>query len=181
MAGPLTGMYAAMAQGQPAARPATFGPLEEMAYQKWKATLPKGLQYEGDYDLRGFYKQNPDFSVDNPTQHMTDEFKLPNHPTFSDESKFYGPNTAQMGGHWNGDVFTPNTPMKRRVDETPGTLAPDPRNVDRREPESYSDFVRLFGHPPVSRVTPEMPFRDRMQEGPSPPVGRLEMAYRSQK
>lgn len=57
----------------------------------------------------------------------------------------------------------------------------DPRNVDRREPESYSDFVRLFGQPPVSRTPPVMPFRDREQAGPSPPVGRLEMAYRRQK
>ncbi len=61
------------------------------------------------------------------------------------------------------------------------TLAPDPRNMDRREPESQSDFSRLFGQPPASRTPPVMPFRDRMQEGPSPPVGRLEMAYRSQK
>jgi hypothetical protein len=151
-----------------------------MAYQKWKANLPRELQYEGDYDLRGFYKQNPDFSA-SPGQHMTDEFKLPNHPTFSDESRFYSPNTAQMGGHWQGDVFLPNTPLKRRVDETSDVIPPDPRNVDRREPESYSDFVRLFSQPPVRRDIPEMPFRDREQAGPSPPVGRLEMAYRRQK
>lgn len=60
-------------------------------------------------------------------------------------------------------------------------LAPDPRNVDRREPESYSDFVRLFSQPPVNRTPPAMSFRDRMQDGPSPPVGRLEMAFRGQK
>ena len=91
-----------------------------MAYQRWRATLPKNLQYEGDYDLRGFYQKNPAFSVDQPGQHMTDEFKLPNHPTFSDESKYYSPSTARLGGHWEGNVFIPNSlAYKQRVDETP--------------------------------------------------------------
>src|SRR4029078_4835952 len=38
-----------------------LSPGEEGNYQAWKASLPKELQYEGDYDLRGFYKKNPNF------------------------------------------------------------------------------------------------------------------------
>lgn len=93
---------------------------QEAAYQQWKATLPPRLQYEGNYDLRGFWQKNPNFSVDKPGQHMTDEFKLPNHPTFSDESKYFGPETRHLAGHWNGDVYTPYDPrFKDTVDETP--------------------------------------------------------------
>lgn len=61
------------------------------------------------------------------------------------------------------------------------TIPPDPRNVDRREPQSLEDFVRLFSQPPVNRNPQGGPFRDPMQAGPEPPRGRLETAYRSQK
>ena len=39
-------------------------------------------------------------------QHFTDEFKLPTHPTFSDESIYS--NETTKGGHWNGDKFQPS-------------------------------------------------------------------------
>ena len=98
-----------------------LSPSEESKYQAWKSTLPDRLKYEGDYDLRGFWKKNPNFSVDTPGQHMTDEFKLPNHPTFSDESRYYNEKTKHLGGHWEGDVYIPNdTRFKKRVDESPG-------------------------------------------------------------
>lgn len=94
-------------------------PPDDRDYQAWRAKLPKELQYEGDYDLRGFYGKHPDFTAA-PGQHMTDEFKRPNHPTFSDESRYYNPQTAYLGGHWDGDVFIPNdTRYKKRVDERP--------------------------------------------------------------
>ena len=34
--------------------------------------------------------------------HYTDKFKLPNHPTFSDESIYSNSNTP--GGHWHNDL-----------------------------------------------------------------------------
>jgi hypothetical protein len=94
-------------------------PAQEKAYQAWRAKLPRPLQYEGDYDLRGFYQANPTFKA-TAGQHLTDEFKLPNHPTFSDESRYYNADTAHLGGHWDGDVFVPNDPRyKQPVDERP--------------------------------------------------------------
>lgn len=78
---------------------------KEQAYQKWKQTLPKNLQYEGDYDLRGFYKDNPNFNVANPEQHLTDKYKKPNHPTFSVESKYY--KEGMPAGTWDGDTYVP--------------------------------------------------------------------------
>jgi hypothetical protein len=99
-----------------------LAPDEETAYKKWKATLPPRLQSETDYDLRGFFKENPTFSVNTPGQHMTDKFKLPNHETFSNESKYYNDQTAIKGGTWsegpNGtSIFTPNDPKRQPIVE----------------------------------------------------------------
>ncbi len=106
-----------------------LSPDQETSYQAWKATLPQNLQSEDDYDLRGFYQKNPTFSAADPAQHMTDEFKLPNHKTFSDESRYYNAQTAPYGGHWtregNNDVFVPNDlSKKQKIVETPDEQDP---------------------------------------------------------
>ena len=97
----------------PSVRTTKFDDTTENKYQQWRASLPKNLQYEGDYDLRGFYKENPDFNINDSEQHLTDKWKLPNHPTFSDESVYYKGN-ENYGGKWKsydyGDVYTPNNP-----------------------------------------------------------------------
>ncbi len=97
-----------------------LSPAEEIAYQKWRATMPARLQETRDYDLKGFWKKNPNFSLDAPGQHMTDEFKLPTHDTFSNESKYYNPETARYGGRWidrGNDTwdFVPNDPSHKRA------------------------------------------------------------------
>ena len=96
-----------------------LSPAEESQYAAWKQKLPGRLQSESDYDLKGFWKKNPNWSPDNPEAHMTDEFKLPNHPTFSNESRYYNAATQNVGGRWNGDVYVPNNPgFKDGVDES---------------------------------------------------------------
>lgn len=61
---------------------------------------------EQDYDLKGYYdslKANPKESG-----HLPDDFKKPNHPTFSNQSKYHVPIT-QEGGEWSEDgEFTPS-------------------------------------------------------------------------
>jgi len=117
------GSYAAFAGQMQQYPPGTFAqtqlsPQDEARFQAWKATLPPRLQYEGDYDLHGFYQQNPSWSLDQPEAHMTDEFKLPNHPTFSNESRRYNEATKHLGGHWEGNSFIPNDlRYRQRVDE----------------------------------------------------------------
>lgn len=118
-------VYGASARAEPPAVDSTkLSSQEEAAYQAWKATLPERLRYEGDYDLRGFYRKNPAFSVDKPGEHMTDEFKLPNHPTFSNESRYYDDATKMFGGRWMDQPggafsFIPNdVANKPRIDET---------------------------------------------------------------
>lgn len=100
---------------------------EQMSYdEKWGDKAKADLF---DYDLQGFHKDNPDY-IGAPGQHLTDEFKKPNHPTFSDESKYHGvssekhsesddPNSIfegkkYEGGHWemlenNKFAFTPGS------------------------------------------------------------------------
>ncbi len=79
--------------------------LEDANYQSWRRTLPTNLQYEGDYNLKQFWKDNPDFKVNDPQQHMTDKYKKPNHPTFSVESMYYKP--GMKAGYWEGDKYIP--------------------------------------------------------------------------
>jgi hypothetical protein len=56
-----------------------------------------------DYDMTGYISKYgvPDQSKG---QHLTDEFKLPNHPTFSTNSKYSTP--EQPGGEWKQENNT---------------------------------------------------------------------------
>ena len=75
-----------------------LGAAGEAAYTTWKKSLPKNLQNESDYDLRGFYKKYGEKAIEEG-QHLTDEFKKPNHPTFSKESKYY--KKGLWAGEWD--------------------------------------------------------------------------------
>lgn len=70
-------------------------PEQEQAYQAWRAALPADLQNEQDYDLRGAFLAS---AKANGRLHMTDQFKKPNHVTFSDGSQYS--NAATPGGRW---------------------------------------------------------------------------------
>ena len=75
---------------------------EEQKYQQWKQKLPGDLKNDNDYDLRGQYKADPNVAP-SERMHFTDEFKKPNHITFSDQSKYNDPANGVVGGHWEGD------------------------------------------------------------------------------
>ncbi len=109
----------------------SLDPSMEAKFQQWKATLPTRLQSDSDYDLRGFFRKNPNWSLDQPDAHMTDEFKLPNHPTFSNESRNFNPETKHLAGKWNGDVFVPfDSRYKRRTDESANPVPTPEGGVD---------------------------------------------------
>lgn len=74
-------------------------PIEQKQYEMWKSKLPKNLQWEGDYDLKGLWKSNPKVKPSS-NLHFPDTYKLPNHPTFSNESKYYDSVTPGVGGYW---------------------------------------------------------------------------------
>src|SRR3569833_4088501 len=66
--------------------------------------LPNPTAAMPDYDMAAYVAKygQPDQSKG---QHLTDEFKLPNHITFSTDSNYS--NDAQKGGEWKkqGDVW----------------------------------------------------------------------------
>jgi len=94
---------------------------QEIEYQKWKNKLPKNLQYEGDYDLRGLWKENPN-AQPSANLHFTDKYKLPNHKTFSDESIYFNPSTKKYAGKWvetnkSWDYIPYDTSVKKQISE----------------------------------------------------------------
>lgn len=89
-----------------------------MDYKEWLAYKSQlegrdVSQDEHDYDLEGYYnslKANP-----NESGHLPDTFKKPNHPTFSDQSKFHVP-VIQQGGSWaEGDKGFKFSPSQQNI------------------------------------------------------------------
>lgn len=69
-------------------------PAQEAAFQKWAKANPRlGNTY--DYDARGFWLHGAKAAANG---HGDDEWKKPNHPTFSTGSDYSGPYTP--GGVW---------------------------------------------------------------------------------
>ncbi len=91
-----------------------LSPQDEAAFQSWTQQQSKavGRDVSGDtydYDLRGWWQANPNASLSGG--HLTDQFKKPNHPTFSDQSQYHGVDGMQ-GGQWQQQsdgsyAFTP--------------------------------------------------------------------------
>lgn len=80
-----------------------LGDDEESKFQQWKkVNAPKDSG--ADYDLRGAYKEGA--RADPKNGHWPDTFKKPNHPTFSNQSK-YAKDAPDKAGSWNGDTYVP--------------------------------------------------------------------------
>jgi hypothetical protein len=75
-----------------------LSPEQEAQFQRW-AIASGRIADLYDYDLRGAWLMG----AAKAGGHLPDTFKKPNHPTFSDESKYHGP--GAFGGHWQGDTF----------------------------------------------------------------------------
>jgi len=65
-----------------------------------------------DYDMRGWWLAHRGQPIPAEGVHFEDTYKLPNHPTFSDESKVHGVD-GFTGGTWGReeggkDTFTPS-------------------------------------------------------------------------
>lgn len=80
-----------------------LAPAQERAFQDWTATQSKAVGRDiskdnYDYDMRGWFAKNG--AVDLKGGHLTDEFKKPNHPTFSTQSQYHGAE-GNEGGEWS--------------------------------------------------------------------------------
>ncbi len=106
-----------------------LSPADEVKFQEWKKVYAPRDSGQ-DYDLRGAFQAG--IKPDPKTGHWPDTFKLPNHPTFSDESKY-----AKYGnpGHWNGDTFVPAKPLTQAEADTKERAAIR-AEFDRRFPQA---------------------------------------------
>src|SRR5215471_15440131 len=78
-----------------------------------------------DYDMQGWWKENG--SKDLTGAHLTDKYKKPNHPTFSDQSIYHGTD-GQMGGHWIQE------------DDKSWSFAPGSANMRNHGPDKLQDY-----------------------------------------
>jgi len=95
-----------------------LNPAQEQQYQEWSNKLAEDRGWSPneitrDYDMRGYWLKYAGAQSNQPNGHFTDEFKKPNHPTFSTESKYSGQDNY-IGGKWqeNKDgswAFTPSS------------------------------------------------------------------------
>ncbi len=72
-----------------------LSPVEEQQFQAWKQKNAPNDSGE-DYDLRGLFKAGQGTDA---RGHSTDQFKKPNHPTFSPQSQYHGVG-GNVGGDW---------------------------------------------------------------------------------
>lgn len=105
-----------------------------------------------DYDLRGAWK---DGAAKSENGHLPDTFKKPNHPTFSDESKYSGVD-GNTGGKW------------KQLDGGKWEFAPSQtnlRNMPAGELEAYlkrADPDVTLRLPDAPKSTPELMFPTMM-------------------
>jgi len=87
-----------------------LSPKDEMEFQVWAHDKSSDLNREilndlQDYDLRGYWKERGKVEdLSNPSAHLPDKYKKPNHPTFSTDSKYSGlvqDGVKYMGGQWS--------------------------------------------------------------------------------
>jgi hypothetical protein len=76
---------------------------EKKEFDTWVAKESKRqgrniMMDKGAYDIQGFWKSG-DYKNMDKDNHGTDDWKKPNHPTFSNESKYHGIN-GFYGGNW---------------------------------------------------------------------------------
>lgn len=80
--------------------------MDEFKFRQWVKdnAIPFNPDQQGqDYDMRGFYQgmqqQNPkaqtQMNENDNRMHFTDYWKMPSHESFSNESKYAGPNTPR--------------------------------------------------------------------------------------
>jgi hypothetical protein len=124
-------------------------PPEEARFQQWKARYAP--QDSGDdYDLRGAFKAG--FTPDPATGHWLDTYKKPNHPTFSDQSRYAPYGTP---GTWRGDTFVPPAPPAQPEGSVLGQMDAGRQAQEEGTPSGIAFIpspppvgTRLRGEPP---------------------------------
>jgi hypothetical protein len=103
---------------------------QEDAFRRWMTQIGHTPQagynvsqdFTGnDYDYRGFFQKHGPALLGSG-EHLTDEYKLPSHKTFSNESVYFNDQTKPFAGRWEQRgkkwVFVPFEPrLKQQVEE----------------------------------------------------------------
>ena len=105
--------------------------LEEIKYRYAKFNSPyRNDNGQGNYDYRGYYQKYGTLNPNSPNMHLTDEFKTPNHITYSNESKFNTPNN--QGGVWN------------RLPDGSYSFTPSAFNLQLHSPLEYKEYFEKY-------------------------------------
>jgi len=94
---------------------------EQKAFDEWVAEESKRrgrniLMDKGAYDVQGFWKSG-DYKNMDEDNHGTDTWKKPNHPTFSNQSKYHGVD-GFYGGNWTQEAgYQPSKQTMSLYDE----------------------------------------------------------------
>lgn len=128
-------------------------------YYHWMHQTSDNLKVspiDSSYDYRAYYDSASPWDLANTMYnknngHFTDVGKRPNHPTFSNESKYS--NSKTPGGTWNGDTFVPsmwqfgnngNSVRHRYMMDTGESYFDGTRNVYPRKKDRDGDSVRSY-------------------------------------
>jgi hypothetical protein len=106
----------------------TPGNIDDNAYRAW---LKKhGLRESPDYDTRGAFNAG---LTPSENGHLSDEFKLPNHITFSTESRYAQKKDSPPPGRWEGS------------DQTGWTFYASPTNIKNAgSAEALQKYFRTY-------------------------------------
>lgn len=104
---------------------------EEKAFQAWVAKSGHAADLY-NYDMRGVFKKGVK-QTDNG--HYPDTYKKPNHPTFSDESIYSGPQI--QGGKWLQTV-----PPSKENPEGQWQFAASPHNLKYQTPDELKTYFK---------------------------------------
>lgn len=130
---------------------------QESQFEAWQQKLPARLRSARDYDLRGAWKAGAQEAANG---HLTDEFKKPNHPTFSSESIYSGKN-GEQGGQWSKDkadkwIFKPGASNLKNYGQ---------QGLEDYFKRSEPDSILDMGKPPAELAS----LYDLMNHPPGPP------------
>ena len=99
---------------------------EEKQFEEW-AILNNKVKETYDYDIRGAWKDLVSGKIKADDRgHLTDKYKKPNHPTFSNESIYHGKDGYE-GGKWGNKQFIPG-----------------PTNLKLRQPEELLNYFKKY-------------------------------------
>ena len=106
-----------------------LNPKDETKFRQWVKTSPMYLRrnHSYDYDLRGAWKAG----VIKPGKRLPEMFKKPNHPTFSNESKYHS-RYLFSGGNW------------RRLQNGQYEFTPSEHNLKIHGPKELSLYFKKF-------------------------------------